>query len=279
MNNNISFGAINMGNRRRIMNKNIEATNKVEEVQEVKEVIHEYNYEKNLNNIYDCVICCEEYNKDEILFPCKISKNHTICKSCFEDWKNNCCKQYKDVTCPVCRNVLPKNGTYTHYYENGIKRQEVEYLNDLPHGLVQLWSPDGIIQKKFYTENNKYHGLFEDYDILGFLKQRCYYDNGTLDGLFEEYYPNEILKVRCNYKKGSICGTYQLFYSSSLLFIECECGPIGGKINGYFNVYDEEGILIEKYNCKNARIDIKFDEDLNVSYTQKSGSFDPIIDP
>lgn len=297
--NNITFGAVNMGNRKKIFNKQEEK--KIEEEEEIKkEVIHQNNSEKNLNNIYDCTICCEEYDSENILFPCKISKNHTICKLCFEDWKNNCCKQYKEVTCPICRNVLPKNGTYTYYYENGVKREEIEYLNDIPHGLVQIWSPNNIIQRKFYTQNYKYHGLyeeynplgylvkryyynngifnglFEEYDTMGYLIKRCYYDNNILDGLFEEYYPNEILKVRCNYKQGSICGTYQLFYNSSLLFIECECGPIGGKINGYFHVYDEEGVLIEKYNCKNGRIDIKFDDDLNVSYSKKSGTFDNV---
>lgn len=242
----------------------------------IKEEIHEYVSEKNINGLYDCIICCDEYTTEHIMFPCKISKNHSICSYCFDVWKDSCCKQYKDVTCPICRNVIPKNGIYTHYDENDIKRQEVEYLNDIPNGLIQLWSPEGIIQKKFYTKNNKYHGLYEDYDNEGFLKKRCHYDDNILDGILEEYYPYEILKVQCTYKNGLINGIYKLFFNTSLLFLECECGPIGGKINGYLHVYNDEGTLIEKYNCKNARIDIKFDEDLNVSYSRKSGNFEPI---
>ncbi len=265
----VSFGAVNMGNRK----KKMENTSNNDE--EKKKAIHEYNDEKILNGLYDCVICCEEFKKEDILLPCKISKNHAICPSCFEEWKINCCKQYKEVTCPVCREVLPKNGKYVHYHQNGTTFQEVNYVNDIPSGLVQIWSPEGIIKKKFYTENNKYHGLYEDYDDEGFLKQRAYYNNGSYDGLFEEYYPFEILKIRCTYKQGAINGTYQLFYNSSLLFIECDCGPIGGKINGNFTVYNEDGLIIEKYICKNARIDINFDENLNVSYSKKSGSFEP----
>ncbi len=273
--NNFSFGQINMGNRRKIFKQNKEEVSE-EVVQEEEKKIHEHINEKNANGIYDCIICCEEFKKEDILFPCIISKNHTICESCFEVWKSSCCKQYKEVTCPICRTLIPKNGTYTYYYENGLVRQEVNYLNDIPHGLVQLWTPEGIIQKKFYTKDNKYHGLCEDYDLNGYLLKRVNYDNNTLDGLFEEYYPFEILKVRCYYKSGSISGNYQLFYNSSLLFIECECGPIGGKINGFFKVYNQEGDLIENYICKNGRINIHFDENLNVSYSIKSGNFEPM---
>jgi antitoxin component YwqK of YwqJK toxin-antitoxin module len=251
--------------------KNIEAP-----PEPIKEEIHEYESEKNKNGLYDCTICCEEYTKDNIKFPCKISKNHTICNTCFEEWKNNCCKQFKEVTCPVCRNILPKNGKYIHYYENGVRRQEVEYINDIPHGLVQIWDLNGILKLKFYTQNYNYHGLHEEYDDEGFLKKRAHYQNNILDGLFEEYYPYEILKVQCTYKNGLINGIYKLFYNTSLLFLECQCGPIGGKINGYLHVYNEDGILVEKYNCKNSRIDIKFDEDLNVSYSKKSGNFTPV---
>jgi antitoxin component YwqK of YwqJK toxin-antitoxin module len=271
---NASFGAVNM-NRRNIMNRNKKIVEEKEEQKE-EEKIHKCFSEKNLKGIYDCVICCEEYNESEILFPCKISKNHTICKVCYEVWKENCCSQYKDVTCPTCREVLPKNGIFIYYYDNGLKRQEVNYLNDVPHGLVQLWSPEGVIQKKFYTENNKYHGLYEEYDSNGFLKQRSNYNNGIFDGIFEEYYPYEFIKVRCNYNKGAIVGKYQLYYKSSLLFLECECGPIGGKINGTLQVWNEDGELTEHYNCKNGKIDIKFDDELNVSYSHKSGTFDPI---
>lgn len=250
---------------------------KTEEEEIVSKItIHENISEKNLNNIYECSICCEEYTKDYIIFPCTISKNHHFCHSCFESWKNNCCKIFKDVTCPICRNNIPKNGKYTFYYENGIKRQEVDYVNDQPDGLVQIWTPEGILQKKFYTKNNKYNGLYEEYDIVGSLKQRAFYENGTFHGLFEEYYPNEILKVRCNYNKGSIYGTYQLFYNTSLLFLECQCGPLGGRMNGLFQVWNEDGELIEQYDCKNARININFDDHMNVSYSKKSGTFDPL---
>jgi antitoxin component YwqK of YwqJK toxin-antitoxin module len=181
---------------------------------------------------------------------------------------------FKEMTCPICRQVIPKNGFYTFYYENGMKRQEVYYKNDIPIGLVILWRMDGTIHQKFHTENSKYHGLFEDYDELGNLKQRIFYENGVFDGLFEEYYPNEILKVRCYYKKGSIVGVYQLYYKSSMLFLECECGPLAGKINGKLEVWDEEGNMIEKYQCKNGRINIVYDDNLNVSYSRKAGVFE-----
>ncbi len=202
--------------------------------------------------LYHCFICYDEYKHEQMTFPCKLSQNHYSCTSCFEEWKDKCCKMFKEMTCPICREVIPKNGFYTFYYENGMKRQEVYYKNDIPHGLVILWRIDGTIHQKFYTENSKYHGLFE------------------------EYYPNEILKVRCYYKKGAIVGVYQLYYKSSMLFLECECGPLAGKINGKLEVWDEEGNMIEKYQCKNGRINIVYDDNLNVSYSRKAGVFEPL---
>jgi hypothetical protein len=53
----------------------------------IKEDIHEYRPEKD--GKYDCIICCDEYDKENIKFPCKISKNHTLCDRCFEESKNN----------------------------------------------------------------------------------------------------------------------------------------------------------------------------------------------
>ncbi len=226
---------------------------------------------------YECVICFGEYKSEsDVVFLCKASRSHYLCRTCHDNWKENCCRLIKEVSCPICRNTLIKNGVYTYYYPDGVKRQEVFYKDDVPEGLVQLWQPNGLIQQRFHTKNNKYHGLFEDYDIHGCLKQRIEYEDGVFHGLFEEYYPNEFIKVRCYYKRGSIVGTYQLFYKTSLLFLECQCGPIGGKINGLLQVWNEEGELIEKYQCKNGRINIVFDDELNVSYSRKSGNFEKI---
>ncbi len=267
------FGVLN--DMKRIKQKEeLKEDEKKEESKE--EEIKEENNDENEPNSYECVVCLHDYEKKDILFPCKVSKNHHFCHTCFEDWKDSCCRIFKEVTCPICRAQIPKNGKYTYYYEDGTKRQEAEYLNDIPNGSVQIWFLNGNTYQKFYSKNNKYHGLFEEYDELGFLKRRVFYEDGTIHGLFEEYYPNEIIKVRCNYHKGFIQGTYQLFYNTSLLFLECECGPIGGKMNGLLQVWNEEGELVEKYQCKNGRINIMYDDDLNVSYSRKSGSFTPI---
>jgi antitoxin component YwqK of YwqJK toxin-antitoxin module len=238
--------------------------------------IHQTLTEKNINGIYDCCICTDEYSENQIVFPCKTSKNHSICKLCFEDWKENSAKSFKEMNCPICRVPIPKNGKYTFYYPNHIKRQEVEYIDNDPNGFAQIWRPDGTLEKKCYLKNNKYHGLCEEYNENGLLFRRIQYDDNVIHGLFEEYYPNEFIKVRCNYHKGFIQGIYQLFYNTSLLFLECECGPIGGKINGTLQVWNEDGQLIEKYQCKNARINIMYDDDHNVSYSRKSGSFIPV---
>ena len=110
----------------------------------------------------------DEYNKENILFPCKLSKNHIICNSCFEKWKNNCFKESKEVTCPICRNVLTKNGTYILYYQDGIKKQEVEYINDILKHLSLMNEQEGIVDAELLLLA-KYFELVKKTSLVGQL--------------------------------------------------------------------------------------------------------------
>jgi len=50
-----------------------------------------------------CNVCYDEYNKDNIVTT---DCGHEFCNDCIDKWKNKCFREYKDASCPLCRQVF-----------------------------------------------------------------------------------------------------------------------------------------------------------------------------
>lgn len=53
--------------------------------------------------LYDCCICLNKFNQDELAEP---KCGHAMCKYCFITWRDTCFGRQSDTTCPICRDVI-----------------------------------------------------------------------------------------------------------------------------------------------------------------------------
>ncbi len=142
-----------------------------------------------------CNICLKAHEDENLIKTC--DEKHIFCKTCFEDWKEECFKTSDITICPLCRSDLlehSKNGLFIQYYENvGGRRQkmtEYNYVNGKREGLYQSWYRDG--QKMC----------------------ECNYVNGIMEGLYQKWYENGQKMCECNFVNGKEEGFFQYWYKN-----------------------------------------------------------------
>jgi hypothetical protein len=96
----------------------------------------------------------EEHEDDNIIKTC--DGKHIFCKTCFEDWKQECFKENDIVICPLCRSELPeykKNGIFIEYYENGQMKYFCKYINNYVEDVSISYYKDGMLKEIYYNIN------------------------------------------------------------------------------------------------------------------------------
>ena len=89
-----------------------------------------------------CNICYDDYNKDNIVTT---DCGHEFCNDCIDKWKNKCFKEYKDASCPLCRQVFEYR---PHDYREPIEQYQETLINDVERG------PNGGINQIHFDPNN-----------------------------------------------------------------------------------------------------------------------------
>ncbi len=202
-----------------------------------------------------CNICLEEKDPNELIFGiCVNSDAHIFCDTCFNGWKITCKKNYKDLTCPICRSFImknkdikiifnfipksmissnPQNGTYIHIASNiynieyNKMIQNMDLINENSLNISELVNKS--IFKNIYYPNNIVLHLFN------LLQPILYYDSYINDlkklfkNAFQSYYNhmyrytnylsfenNNRIIEKSEYKNGLKNGySYTYYYSSS----------------------------------------------------------------
>ena len=89
-----------------------------------------------------------------------------------------------------------KNGSWSTWYEDGIKKSEKTYVTGLIHGLVLHWDEKGGLryQGNFIadtvTNTSMENGLITKWFNNGQKKSEQHYRNGKLDGFSNRWYRN-----------------------------------------------------------------------------------------
>ena len=94
-------------------------------------------------------------------------------------------------------NIVDGNGMSIYYYENGNKKEEVEFVNGERNGLAISYFEIGLIHTKGNLVNGKYDGIFYQFTEKGDACSQVEYKNGeyvkpyytysTQDGLVTKY--------------------------------------------------------------------------------------------
>ena len=133
------------------------------------------------------------------------------------------------------------------FYSNGKLKSRTTYQSKTDggklHGLYEQYHENGQLQGKVnYKDGIIEDGPFESYDTKGQLE-----DTGNFkDGIFESYYENGQLKRKGNIIEG---GPYEKYRENGQL--EYRGNYKDGKLDGFFEVYKENGELNFKFCFNN----------------------------
>jgi len=119
-----------------------------------------------------------------------------------------------------------KDGLWTTYDPSGGSIQKLEnYIKGSLHGPTIVLNKRGQLDSEAHYVNGKLHGKSATYKFGRPLKE-TYYKNDVIDGLHKEYFNNGKLQKAVNFKDG--------------------------KQHGSFKQYNEEGVIIMKYEYENG---------------------------
>lgn len=82
-----------------------------------------------------------------------------------------------------------RDGLYREFFQSGSVKFEMNYAEDRPHGVVQGWLPEGVLQFKGNYNNGVKDGEWLFYTAKGELKKKEVYQKGAL--LISETYIEE----------------------------------------------------------------------------------------
>lgn len=152
------------------------------------------------------------------------------------------------------------SGLWT-FYENGVKKSEILYRQDLKQGAAVHYTPGGF-KVEFY-EKDLLHGLRSHYDTAGVLLKTEPFFKGERHGLVKKFSPSTGLVIQTQtYKNGILTkqedlnrrgpagrrqGLWKDFYPNDR--VAWEVPYTDDKKNGYYKAYDTSGniVKIEKY--------------------------------
>lgn len=119
-----------------------------------------------------------------------------------------------------------REGNYTEWHQNGIKKIDVIYSNgQIINGEYSEWDNKGKVtfKRKFLDgrlvnltqyQNGKKNGIANEYYYNGALKSECNYKDDLLDGTLKEISQTGIVTYKVNYLEGNRIGE-EAFYDEN----------------------------------------------------------------
>lgn len=136
------------------------------------------------------------------------------------------------------------------YYEDGSIKLEQFYLDDLLHGPVTFYNPQGhLLAKCWYVKGIKQGKTWLNYDEKTLYSLQRYV-NGQMHGKQEYYYRSGRQKTTLNYCEGRLDGFNFLYYPNGQ--VKRELHFLQGKRHGIEKMWDEAG---------NLMIEVEYDQD------------------
>lgn len=110
-----------------------------------------------------------------------------------------------------------KNGRseiVTSYYNNGKKKSEFRFKNNVFNGISKTWFENGKLYRKGNYKNDLKNGIFEVWYENGNKKDKREFLNDIRNGSLEIWYENGNKKVEAYYANGKVIGEYRTWYSN-----------------------------------------------------------------
>src|ERR1035437_6162787 len=96
-----------------------------------------------------------------------------------------------------------KEGKWIDYFNNGLKKSNVDYKDGKPNGEATMFYENGNIKETGVWRNNRWIGAYKLYYSTGSIKQEFFFkENGKREGKQCYYYPNGKLVLEGTFVNG-----------------------------------------------------------------------------
>ncbi len=103
---------------------------------------------------------------------------------------------------------LPYTGVYREFHENGAVKLEIELIDGIKDGKVNLYFEDGKIHEVYSYKQNLMDGLWLTYNTENIKTAEANYLNDKKDGTWKIWDDNGNLLYLMQYKNGEKTGTW-----------------------------------------------------------------------
>ncbi|GEM_PF-260109 len=141
------------------------------------------------------------------------------------------------------------HGPYRYYHPNGKVMEEGQYLQGKLHGTRRLYYESGQLEAEEHIVEGKYEGPYRSWYSTGQLEMEGQYHGNEMSGVWTRYYKNGAIMERVTFAHNLENGPFKEFWPNGQLKAE------GQYLNGDFEhgllkLYNEQGQLIKKMDCK-----------------------------
>jgi len=99
--------------------------------------------------------------------------------------------------------VAKLDGNWTHWYENGQKKQEQHYDDGVLNGSIKSWHENGQLECEGNNKNGNNHGKMMCWHDNGLLSAEVSFKDGKNEGKMSFFYPSGALKMEGDYINNS----------------------------------------------------------------------------
>lgn len=142
----------------------------------------------------------------------------------------------------------------TEWYTNGIKKLEIPFKDNLPHGMFKQWTDLGDVVATGYYKKGKKDGKWISYFYDKKIQAKRYYEDdhpvGDWEGFhydggkaFEEHYSDD----------GDSIGVWKKWYPNGTLAEENTCHSRDSV--GYIRFYASDSTISSDYTCRKGKYD------------------------
>ncbi len=128
------------------------------------------------------------------------------------------------------------------YYDNGNIRSEIEYQNNVPHGMFLAFHENGMLQLQTTYKHGKINGNYKVFDEFGDVVVEANYKDNLRDGKYIVRYPRSqggSIYDLSFYENGLLEGDKVSFYNTGEVMSITKYKA--GKPQTYPKYYDKSG--------------------------------------
>lgn len=152
----------------------------------------------------------------------------------------------------LAQNNAHPNGPYTKKNKQGVIVEKGVFNNGQQDGIRYLYFDDGKIKTEEPYIAGSFEGLFKEYSSNGKLYQEGTYHNNSMTGVWKTYYDTGELKEEVMFVDNNENGPFRQYYKNGKVKYEGTYKD-GNFEEGEMKLYNEEGILIKKLDCKKGK--------------------------